>query len=49
MRLLFHPVFKDDLDEATQYHNEQCEGLGLMATASLRRRRSLFAKPLKFS
>ena len=24
----FHPAFKDDLDEATQYHNDQREGLG---------------------
>jgi hypothetical protein len=24
----FHPVFKEDLDEATVYHNDQCEGLG---------------------
>jgi hypothetical protein len=32
----FHPVFKEDLDEATVYHNDQCEGLGISLVFVLR-------------
>ena len=28
MKLLFHPLFKSDLDDAVEYHNLQREGLG---------------------
>jgi plasmid stabilization system protein ParE len=28
MKQIFHPLFKVDLDDATDYHNDQREGLG---------------------
>lgn len=28
MKQLFHPLFKEDILEASEYHNDQCEGLG---------------------